>query len=182
MRLRIRRLTPALWPALAELFGARGACGGCWCMYWRIGAAYRRRPAAHNRRDFRRVVGQGPAPGLLAFDGDEPVGWCQLTPRAALPWLDGRWPGARGSRDTWALSCLYVKVGWRRRGVSEQLIRAAIAVARRARATALEAYPLDGARSPSASGTGYVSSFARAGFRVVARRSAARPVMRLALR
>jgi hypothetical protein len=42
MKLQIRPLTADLWPALEELFGKKGACNGCWCMYWRIGAAYRK--------------------------------------------------------------------------------------------------------------------------------------------
>lgn len=40
MQLTIRPLTPELWPALEDLFGKHGACNGCWCMYWRIGAAH----------------------------------------------------------------------------------------------------------------------------------------------
>ena len=44
MKLTIRPLTPDLWPALEDLFGKNGACNGCWCMYWRIGSAYRKRP------------------------------------------------------------------------------------------------------------------------------------------
>ena len=81
MKLTIRPLTPDLWPALEDLFGERGAVGGCWCMYWRIGNAYRKRPGEKNKADFRAVVKRGPPPGLLAFDGALAVGWCQLTPR-----------------------------------------------------------------------------------------------------
>ena len=44
MKLKIRPLTPNLWPALEDLFGENGACNGCWCMYWRIGNAYRNKP------------------------------------------------------------------------------------------------------------------------------------------
>ena len=40
---------------------------------------------------FREVVERGPPPGLLAFDGDAPVGWCQVAPRDGLPWLDRVW-------------------------------------------------------------------------------------------
>ncbi len=87
-RLDIRPLTPDLWSALEDLFGANGACNGCWCMYWRIGGAYTRRPREQNRSDFRTLVRRGPPPGLLAFDGEVPVGWCQLTPRAGLAWLN----------------------------------------------------------------------------------------------
>jgi hypothetical protein len=183
VRLAIRPLTPALWPAFAELFGRRGACNGCWCMYWRLGAAYRHRPAAANRRAFRRCVAAGPPPGLIAFQGPLAIGWCQVTPRRALPWLERKWSIARDAGGpVWSLSCLFVRVGHRRKRVSEALIRAAVALARRSGAAVLEAYPLDRRHSPSATGTGFVPSFARAGFRVVARRTPARPVMRRTLR
>ena len=134
MKLTIRPLTPDLWPALADLFGQNGACGGCWCMYWRIGSAYRRRPRADNMAAFRALVTRGPPPGLLAFDGDVAVGWCQLTPRAALPWLERAWRLKRvDDLPVWSLSCLYVRKGWRRQGVTAALIEAALQAAKRAR-------------------------------------------------
>jgi hypothetical protein len=179
MKLIVRPLTPELWPALEELFGKRGACGGCWCMYFRIGAAYRRQSAAHNRAAFHEIVAHGPPPGLLAFDGDLAVGWCQLTPRDALPYLD-RISRLKRVDDlpVWSLSCFYVRIGYRRRGVTYALIAAALRAAKRAKAPALEAYPFDARESPSASGTGYCSAFAKAGFKTVARRIPARPIMR----
>ena len=87
MDLEVRPLTPDLWPALKNLFGENGACYGCWCMYWRIGATYRKRPRSQNKADFRKVIKNGPPPGLLLFDKDVAVGWCQITPRDALPHL-----------------------------------------------------------------------------------------------
>jgi GNAT superfamily N-acetyltransferase len=179
MKVTIRPLTPELWHALEDLFGDRGACNGCWCMYWRIGSEYRRRPPARNKAEFREIVRRGPPPGLLAFDGDVAVGWCQLTPRDATPWLDRVWRLAPvDEMPVWSLSCLYVRKGYRRRGITSALITAAVNAARRAKAPALEAYPFDADESPSASGTGFASTFARAGFRTVARRSPARPIMR----
>jgi hypothetical protein len=91
MKLKIRGLTPSLWTALVDLFGENGACSGCWCMYWRIGSAYRKKPRKANKAAFQAVVKRGPSPGLLAFDGDLAVGWCQLTPRDDLPWIDRAW-------------------------------------------------------------------------------------------
>jgi len=85
MKLTIRPLTPDLWPALEDLFGESGAVGGCWCMYWRIGRAIRKRPRAENKAAFEDVVMRGPPPGLVAFAGDLAVGWCQLTTRDAVP-------------------------------------------------------------------------------------------------
>jgi GNAT superfamily N-acetyltransferase len=179
MELTISPLTRELWPALEDLFGENGACNGCWCMYWRIGSAYRRRPRAANKAAFREVVEGGPPPGLLAFDGEVAVGWCQLTPRDALPWLERTWRLRRvDDVPVWSLSCLYVRKGRRRRGVTAAMIAVALQTAKRAGAPALEAYPLDADLSPSASGTGYASTFARAGFDTVARRTPARPIMR----
>jgi GNAT superfamily N-acetyltransferase len=179
MKLTIRPLTPDLWPALEDLFGKNGACNGCWCMYWRIGVSYRKNPREKNKTAFRAIVKHGPPPGLLAFDGDVAVGWCQLTPREALPVLDRTWRLRRvDDLPVWALSCLYVRKGYRRKGVTSILIAAALKAARRAKAPALEAYPFDAKKSPSATGTGYVSTFARAGFKIMARRVPARPIMR----
>ena len=90
MKLATRPLTPDLWPAFEDLFGENGAVGGCWCMYWRIGRAYRKNPREENKTAFREIVERGPPPGLLAFDGDIAVGRCQLTPRDVLPWQDHR--------------------------------------------------------------------------------------------
>jgi GNAT superfamily N-acetyltransferase len=112
MKLTIRPLTPDLWPALEDLFGENGAVGGCWCMYWRIGRAYRKRPHEENRAAFREVVKGGPPPGLLAFDGNMAVGWCQPTRR--LKRVD--------DVPVWSLSCFYVRKGYRRRGVTSALI------------------------------------------------------------
>jgi GNAT superfamily N-acetyltransferase len=179
MQLAIRPLTPELWPAFENLFGKNGACNGCWCMAGRIGAAYRRRSRDENKAAFFDIVKRGPPPGLLAFDGDLAVGWCQLTPREALPWLDRAWRLKRvDPLPVWSLSCFYVRIGYRKRGVTSALIAAALRAAKIAKAPALEAYPLDAEKTPSASGTGYASTFAHAGFKTVARRVPARPIMR----
>ncbi|RPJ19317.1 MAG: GNAT family N-acetyltransferase, partial [Planctomycetaceae bacterium] len=104
-------------------------------MYWRIGSAYRKRPREQNKAAFREVVKRGPPPGLLAFDGDVAVGWCQLTPREAVPWLDRVWRLQRvDDVPVWSLSCLYVRKGYRKQGVTSALIAAALKAARRAKA------------------------------------------------
>ena len=127
MKLTIRPLTPDLWPALEDLFGKLGACNGCWCMYWRIGGAYRKRSGEKNKAAFHEIVKGGPPPGLLAFDGDVAVGWCQLTPRDAMPWLDRTWRLKRvDEAPVWSISCFYVRKGYRRKGVTAALIAAAL--------------------------------------------------------
>jgi GNAT superfamily N-acetyltransferase len=179
----VRPLTPELWPALEDLFGPRGAVNDCWCMGWRIGAAYRRRTGKENKADFRAIVRRGPPPGLLAFSGDLAVGWCQVTPRSEVPALD-RHPRLKPVDDlpVWSITCFYVRKGWRKRGITYALVEAALRAARRAKAPALEVYPLDRRYTPSATSTGVVSQFRKLGFETVARRLPARPIMRRALR
>jgi GNAT superfamily N-acetyltransferase len=183
MKLTIRPLTPELWPALEDLFDTTGPCSRCWCMYWRIGSAYLKRPREQNKAAFCDVVQRGPPPGLLAFDGEVAVGWCQLTPREALPWLERTGRLRRVDEvPVWSLSCFYVRKGYRKQGVTSVLIAAALDAAKRAGAPALEAYPLDANLTPSTSHTGYASTFARAGFKIVARHVAPRPMMRYDLK
>jgi len=136
----------------------------------------------------RQVHGE---PGWFQASGELPspaVGEMRLAPEAerfyreGLPWLERTWRLRRvDDLPVWAISCFYVRIGYRRKGVTRALIEASIAVARKAGAPALEAYPFDGALSPSASGTGYLSTFLRAGFREVARRDPPRPIVRYKL-
>jgi GNAT superfamily N-acetyltransferase len=185
MTLTVRPLTPELWPALEELFGPSGASNGCWCMYWRLGPAYRKRPRDQNKAALRAVTRRGPPPGLLAFDRDEVVGWCQLTPRKDLRWLDSpRHVGRLDDTPVWSLSCFFVRKSHRGRGVMTALIKGALQAAKRANAAALEAYPIDTAAPKSTSNlfTGTAPTFRRAGFKTVARRSPSRPIMRHDLR
>jgi GNAT superfamily N-acetyltransferase len=181
MQLTIRPLTPDLWSALEDLFGKGGASNGCWCMYWRIGSAYHQQARENNRSAFRQIVTHGPPPGLLAFDGERAVGWCQLTPRDDLRWLTrARFFARVDEVPVWSLSCFYVRRGYRRQGVMAALIAAALTAAKRANAPALEAYPVDTARPERTSNvfTGTTSAFTRAGFKTVARRMPSRPIMR----
>lgn len=177
----IRPLTSELWPALEDLFGKKGACNGCWCMYWRIGSAYHQRPREENRLALKAIVEAGPPPGLLAFDGDLAVGWCQITPRDHLPWMDEKRNLRRvDDAPVWSISCFYVRSKHRRRGVTKALIEAAVAYAAKAGATMVEACPIDRTIGKGATNafTGVASSFASAGFSEVARRSPTRPIVR----
>ena len=181
VQLVIHQVTPSLWPALEDLFGKGGACNGCWCMYWRIGSEYHRREREMNRSALHTLVKRGPSPGLLAFDGDRAVGWCQLTPRDELHWLHrARFFERVDDVPVWSVSCFYVRRGYRGKGVMSALIAAAVKEAKRARAPALEAYPVDAARPESTANTftGTSAAFERAGFKTIALRLASRPIMR----
>jgi GNAT superfamily N-acetyltransferase len=140
---------------------------------------------ARNKAAFKKIVAKGPPPGLLAFDAGLAVGWCQLTPRSDLPTLDrSRMLTAVDDLPVWSLSCFYIRKGRRGQGIMTALIDAAIGVAERAGAPALEAYPWDTKEKKGASTvyTGLAKNFARAGFKTVARRAVHRPIMRYDLK
>lgn len=181
-RLRFAPLTPEGWGDLESLFGSRGACGGCWCMWWRRPKAeFERGKGEVNRRALRALVRRGDPTGLLAYAGDVPVAWCSIAPRADFPRLEAsRILAPVDDAAVWSIVCLFVAHEWRGRGVSVRLLRAAAAHARRHGARLVEGYPVESrGRQPDAFvWTGLASAFTRAGFREVARRSGTRPIMR----
>ena len=179
MKLRVHPLTPDLWPSIEDLFEGGTACNRCWCMYWRIGRAYDKQPPKVNKEAFHQIVQEGPPPGLLALAGDTAVGWCQLTPRDSLGYLN-RTSFLKPVDDlpVWCISCFYVRKGYRRQGVTSALVREALKIARNAGAPALEAYPLDKELSDTSTWTGYASTFLKLGFKCAGRRRPPRPIMR----
>jgi len=181
MPLTVEPLTAGHWPALEDLFGRAGASNGCWCMYWRLGPRYHEQPREQNRAARRRLAEQRPQPGLLAFDGPLPVGWCELAPRAGLAWLaQARHLQPVDDLPVWAIPCFYVRRSHRGRGVTGELIEAAVRRAASLGAPALEAYPID-TSAPNHTRNlfpGIASTFAAHGFEVVAARKPDRPIMR----
>ncbi len=189
--LRILPLTQDRIPDLATLFDAGGDPKWCWCVYYRFrGRDWSNSTAASNRRELQRLAGGEPPPGLVAYDGDEAVGWVSLGPRESYERLAfSRVLAPVDDTPVWSIVCFVVRRKRRGHGIADALLAAAIEHARRHGATMLEAYPVDtgGERIPSPNAfKGTLSMFERAGFEVVARRQATadsqpRPIVRLAL-
>jgi GNAT superfamily N-acetyltransferase len=188
--LSIVELRAAQWPALEKLFGARGACGGCWCMWWRVargGALWEATKGERARSQFRALVEAGRARGLLAFQGAEPVGWCTFGARHEFPRLDRVRAYRRAvAQESWSIPCFYVTPRARGQGVARQLLAAAVAACRRAGAEIVEGYPVTltrkGRRLPPAfSHTGPLTLFTREGFEVVQALTPQKPLVRLRL-
>lgn len=183
--------TPDRWDDLAALFGPSGAYDGCWCVWWRVTSAeYRAGRGDDNRERLAALVAESPAPGLLAYDGPEAVGWVSLGPRTAFGRLRRSplfRPDHRGEDPdddgVWSVVCFYIRRDRRRNGLTDELLAAAVDHARDGGARAVEGYAVvpDGARAaelfPGTPGT-----FARAGFREVGDPSPRRRLMRLELR
>jgi len=180
-------LTASRWPDLERLFGPRGACGGCWCMYWRLsGSGFQNKKGSANRRSFKRIVESGARPGVLAYCGAEPVGWCAVEPRESYPRLArSRILEPVDDRPVWSVTCLFVKRGFRTRGISVGLLKTAVEQARSRGARIVEGYPVEprsGTMPDAFAWTGLASAFLKAGFEEVARRSPTRPIMRRVVR
>jgi len=147
--------------------------------------------AGGNRERLHAQIEAGDfAPGLLAYIDGEPVGWCGLGPRRAMPRLvNSRTIPAFDDLPVWSIGCFKIRVGHRREGVARALLAAAVEHARKQGAPALEAYPIDpeGQRVDVGFGfVGFTSMFEAQGFRRVTRtdaHSAGRPrwLMRLNL-
>jgi GNAT superfamily N-acetyltransferase len=176
-------LTPDRWQDLEQLFGSRGAYGGCWCMFFRLKQSeFSSRCGEGNRAALQSIVQAGERPGILAYVYEKPVGWCALAPRADYVRLArSRVMAPVDDLPVWSITCFYVGKGYRRQGVTLALLQAAIEMARERGAVALEGYPVDPRRGQTAdiyAYTGLASAFRKAGFVEVARRSETRPVMR----
>lgn len=186
-KIEVHPLTPDRWPDFERLFGANGACGGCWCMLWRLPRReFDAGKGAGNRRAMKKIVDGDRVPGLLAYRGDEVAGWCAVAPRADYPALARSRlfkpiDGDAAASPVWSVSCLFVARGHRGTGVSVALLKAAVRHARARGARVVEGYPQEpkgGRMADAFAWTGIASAFRKAGFREVARPSPTRPLMR----
>ena len=177
------RLTSERWADFEELFGERGATGGCWCMWWRLtGREFDAQKGAGNRRAMKAIVDSDRVPGILAYHEGHPVGWCSVAPREEFPRLErSRILKPVDDEPVWSVVCFFIAKSYRRRGVAGRLLKAALDYVRDCGGRIVEGYPVE----PKKSSTpdlfafhGLASMFRSAGFKEVARRSETRPIMR----
>ena len=184
----------ATWEDLRTIFGTRGTAARCQCQRYKL----RRRESfgnfpAEERADRLREQtdcghpGAGPTSGLVAYLDGEPVGWCAVEPRTAyegllrnsrVPWTDRTEDKSDGT--VWAVTCILTRAGYRKRGVSGVLARAAVDFARERGARAIEGYPINTTNVILEElHVGTVSVFAYAGFTQVSHPTLRRVVMRI---
>lgn len=135
-----------------------------------------------NKMALRKIVESGEKPGILAYRGRRPVGWCAVAPRDAYPVLSrSRVLKPIDEQPVWSISCLFVLKPYRRQGLSIDLLKEAVAFAARAGARIVEGYPVQPTMEKTPDPfiwTGTPSAFRKAGFEEVLRRSKTRPIMR----
>ena len=186
--LKFQAATAGRWADLEELFGERGACGGCWCMFWRLPRKeWDAKRGAGNKRSLKKIVTASPAaPGILAYLGQEPVGWCAIAPREKCIALErSRILKPIDDQPVWSISCLFIKRAHRRQGVSALLLKAAVEFAAKHGARIVEGYPVEPTMEKMPDPFlwhGVPSAFAAAGFTEAIRRSKSRSIMRLQIR
>lgn len=185
--LAIRPMTAVRWDDFEELFGPKGACGGCWCMLWRVPRSrFESQKGAANRAAMKALVEGGEQPGLLAYHAGRAIGWCAIAPRESYPALSrSRVLKPIDDQPCWSVSCLFVHRRFRGRGVSVQLLRAGANFVRSRGGRIIEGYPVEPKGNkpvpPAFAWTGLPAAFKAAGFTEVARRSPTRPIMRISL-
>ena len=116
----------------------------CWCLSYRIPSKENlalQGPARGER--VRQLVREDPPPGVLAYDGDEVVGWAAIHPRADTGFARNRKVPSVDDLDVWSLWCVRVRPGHRGRGITHHLIAGAVEFARDRGAPAVEGYPVD---------------------------------------
>jgi len=180
-------LSPKRWPDLEKLFGERGASGGCWCMWWKLKRSeYERKKGNTNKKAFKNLVLSGQRPGILAYANGEPVGWCAVEPREVYPVLaNSRILSKVDDQPVWSVVCFFIHRSFRRKGITVELLKAALAYARKRGAKILEGYPVEpkgGALPDVFLYHGLADAFRKAGFQEVIRRSETRPIMRYYLK
>jgi GNAT superfamily N-acetyltransferase len=182
----IKPLTLSEWDDFEVLFREHGPQNGCWCMYWRTTRAECQRGYGEgNRLALRAIVAGGMVPGILAYQEGRAIAWCSIGPREDYPVLErSRTLKRVDDQPVWSIACFFVCKPYRRQGMSERLLLAALDYARAQGAQILEAYPLRTEITkllPYERYMGIQSTFERVGFEVVAQESGRRPVMRYRL-
>lgn len=182
-----RPLTKANWDDFEALFGARGACGGCWCMSWRLPKAeFDKIKGEGAKAAMRAIVESGEIPGIIGYRDGKPVAWCAVAPRETYKKLaNSRVLKPLDEKPVWSVVCLFVAKGFRRMGIGTKMLECAAEFAKSRGAKIVEGYPVvpkNGMLPDAFVWTGVYSSFEAAGFYEAGKHSDARPIMRMELR
>lgn len=156
-------------------------------MFWRLPRAkFETGKGEGNRRAMKTLVSKGQVTGLLAYEGNAPVGWCSVAPREEFSALQrSRILASVDEQPVWSITCFFIAKSHRRRGLSVKLLRAACDYVKKQGGKFVEGYPIEpkkGKMPDPFVWTGLASAFKQAGFAECARRSETRPIMRRVLK
>ncbi|MGX5682757.1 N-acetyltransferase family protein [Schumannella luteola] len=139
----------------------------CWCLSYRIPSKVNLSLHRQERGEkVRELLAEGP-PGVLAYDGDDVVGWAAVHPRADTSFATNRRIPHVDDSAVWSVWCIRVRPGHRGQGISHALLAGAVDFARASGAPAIEGYPVDNAGARVDLTMAYVGTrglFEKAGF------------------
>jgi GNAT superfamily N-acetyltransferase len=169
----VRPATAARFDDVATMLGPKNPDSSvCWCLSHRLDSKKNRELVGAARGAYvRELCGRPVAPGVLAYEGNEVVGWAAVAPRAELPFARSRKIPHVDDLPVWSVWCIRVRSGHRGKGISHALLEGAVEYARAHRAPAVEGYPVDNAGRKVDLTMAYVGTrgvFERAGFRKAA--------------
>jgi GNAT superfamily N-acetyltransferase len=177
-------LTKFNWNKFVRLFGDKGACGNCWCMYYRLSQSGFREGKTENgnKEAMKKIIWDNKPAGILGIYEGEAIAWCAFAPREDFIRLDKSRVHKRiDSKKVWSIPCFFIDKNVRRNGVSVELLKGVIKYAETHGIEIIEAYPTIPTQEKlpdSFVWVGLYKSFERAGFEIVDRTSKNRPMVR----
>ena len=182
-KINFKELTADTWNDFEKLFGERGACGGCWCMYWRLrNKDFESQKGIGNKKAMKKLVGEKEQIGIIMYLNNNPIGWCSVAPREDFIRLENsKILKPVDDKFVWAIVCLFIDKKQRRKDYSVELLKAVIEIMNKKDVKILEGYPHEPKNNnmPDVfAWTGISSAFVSANFKEVTRRSEKRPIMR----
>ena len=181
-------LTEDRWNDMVVLFGTHGGYAGCWCMFWRLErAAFKQLRGEGTKEILHQMAAKDQEPGLLAYVDGKPAGWCSIGPRENYLALENSRILKRvGDKPVWSIVCFFTDKSIRRHGLMADLLRGAVAHAKKRGARIVEGYPIDmqseklaGQKLGSYAGyMGIASAFREVGFTEAGHASETQLIMR----
>lgn len=176
------------WKDCENHFGNKGACAGCWCMYWLMNKKEydEKRSDGRTKKEMKKKVKDSIEPGIIVYADNKPAGWIAIQPRQKYPRLaNSKILKPIDDKPDWSIVCFFVHKDYRKMGISTELIKNSCNFVASKGGMIVEAYPTETKTKNSAPVfiyTGTLSAFKKAGFTEVARRSETRPIMRKKLK
>jgi len=177
-------LTRSNWAQFERLFGDKGACGNCWCMYYRLSKTEFTEGKSNNgnKDAMHGLVMENKPTGVLALYEGEAIAWCAFAPREDFIKLaKSRVHKPIDDKQVWSIPCTFIHKQFRRLGVSVELLKGVAAYAKQQGIKIIEAYPTIPTQTTlpdSFAWIGLYKSFERAGFEIVDTTSKHRPMVR----
>jgi GNAT superfamily N-acetyltransferase len=181
-------LTRTNWNKFLLLFGEKGACGNCWCMYYRRSKSDFQEGKADegNKNAMKELVWADKPAGIIGLYEGQPIAWAAFATREDFIKLEKSRVHKRiDDLAVWSIPCFFIDKHFRRNGVSVALLNGVISFAKENGINIIEAYPAIPTKEKlpdSFAWIGLYKSFERAGFEIVDRTSQNRPMVRFSIK